>query len=74
MANTMPKSDTRCVAKANPVDTCACACARVLVYVCDQCQRWFADNPDFVEPLNETWFFEIRRGDLKTIQELVRQG
>jgi len=35
---------------------------------------WFAENPEFVEPLNDTWFFEIRRGNLTSIQELIHQG
>ena len=37
-------------------------------------EQWFAENPDIVEPLNETWFFEIRRGNLTTIRSLVQQG
>ena len=78
MVHTMPKSDPPVWLRANQlhvhvhlrvrVRSCVRVCLRPIS------KRWFAENPDFVEPLNDTWFFEIRRGDLKTIQELVNQG
>ena len=37
-------------------------------------EQFFAEHPDFIEPLNETWFFEIRRGNVSTINQLVLQG
>jgi hypothetical protein len=37
-------------------------------------EQWFAENPDYVEPVNETWFFEVRRGNVTTLGELLRQG
>lgn len=37
-------------------------------------EKWFAKNPGFVEPLNDTWFFEVRKGNLTCISELVQKG
>ena len=37
-------------------------------------EKWFAQNPGFVEPLNDTWFFEVRRGNSTRISELLERG
>ena len=37
-------------------------------------EAFFAQNPGFVEKLNDTWFFEVRRGNLTYVSELVHRG
>jgi len=37
-------------------------------------ELWLAEHPDYVEPLNDTWFFEVRRGNVTTLRELLHRG
>jgi hypothetical protein len=37
-------------------------------------EQWLAEHPDYVEPLNDTWFFEVRRGNVTTLRELLHRG